>query len=172
MASVEEAALVALVLGFPAAIVVATLLFKRSMRYYRTDGALVEAFPDPGRPFTVEVPAGGPLWIMMRYSLGLRRRSGRRATYGLTVEVTARRDGVVVVHHQRAMGSDARRVKGVPEAPGEPAYLVSKVGLDETRTSVLARLPAGGPGVVEIAITLGDGTSLSSVCVFAKPPRA
>lgn len=168
-------ALVAFLLAVPAAIVATALLAKRAARYYRTDGATIEVYPNHDEPFVVEVPAGGPCWVMIRYGVGLRRRLGSRATYGLTIVITAERatEGGGerrVETYQRQLGYDAPRPRGIPVAPGEPAYAVDKAGIHETRTSVIARLPAGGPGKVSGTITVGGGTTLESLCVFVKPP--
>ena len=164
-----DVAAIALLLFCPVSVIVLIWWFARSMRYYKTDGALLEQHPVHDEPFTVALPAGPPLWVMIRYSMERRRRSGRGSSYGVTIEVDAER-GDTVLRHQRVMGGDGRRAGDAPVALDEPHYLAKKIGLHETRTCVIARIPAGGEGTLRGKITTASGTTLTGLCVFVKPP--
>jgi hypothetical protein len=143
---------------------------RRAMQRYLPGDADIYTSALPGQPFVLDIPPGPALEVMIRYRSGARR-------HGLTVLVEATRDPPergfregarpFELRHERVLGTYAKPIGEAPVAPGEMAYAIKKDGLDAWRTSVLARLPAGGAGVVRgrIEITL----PADDFAVFAKP---
>jgi NAD(P)-dependent dehydrogenase (short-subunit alcohol dehydrogenase family) len=74
---------------------------------------------------------------------------------------------VAALRHERVIGWSAKPIGEAPVAPGEPSYAVVRQGSEEMHTSVIARLPAGGAGVVRGRIEVE--LAVDDLVLFAKP---
>jgi hypothetical protein len=177
--ALSDVALVSLfVFAIVVPIVTAIRERKANQRYLPGD-ADIYAVAEPRTPFTLEIPPGPALDVMLRYRVDrVGRTGGGTAGYGFTilVEATREQEGAggfreaakpFELRHERVIGTRGKPIGEAPLAPGEPSYAVVRHGTEESRTSIIARLPAGGAGVVRGRI---EGEMLvSDFVLFAKP---
>lgn len=158
--------------------IVSSIRMRKANQRYLPGDADIYGIVEPGKPFALEIPPGPALDVMVRYRVEqARRSSGVSGRFGFTLLVEATREPPergfregarpFELRHERVIGITAKPLGEAPVAPGEPSYAVARQGSDESRTCVIARLPAGGAGVVRGRIEVD--MLASDFTLFAKP---
>lgn len=134
--------------------------------HYREAGALAHDTFTPGRPCRLELPASGPLDLMLRFATT--RSRGQSESLSAMIEVV-RPEGTE--RYAVALSPTA------PEPPGFPfrtsdgmSFSVMQSGRTSTRTRVLGRVPAGGPGHVLVDV-FAPNADVGYCAAFVKPSR-
>ncbi|APR87362.1 hypothetical protein A7982_12711 [Minicystis rosea] len=168
--------LASLVLGMGVPLAV-SFGIRRGMKRYLPDDTDLYAIVPVGKPFSLAIPSGPALDVMLRYRVTRLRHPGGPRLHGITVLVEATRElpersfrenaRPFELRYERLLGRAAKPIGEAPVAPGERDYAITRLGDDEVRTSMIARLPAGGPGVVQGRIELA--LPVNDLILFAKP---
>lgn len=138
----------------------------RATARYAEKGALVHDTFSPGRPCKLALPTSGELEVMLRFST----TKSRGSSESLTAVVEVERGEPKATRGRFAVGLTATGPKpeGLPFTPTDGMSFRSvKHGRETTRTKVLAKIPAGGPGWVSVDVI---GTADVGYCAaFVKP---
>ena len=145
------------------------VIFWLTTARYAEKGALAHDTFTPGRPCRLEIPAGPALHVMLRIAT----TRSRGTSEGLTaiVEVERGEPGAARGRFAIGLSATAPRPEGLPfTASDGMSYRSVKHGRQTTRTKVLARVPAGGPGYVTVDV-LTSGADVGYCAAFVKPAR-
>lgn len=165
-----------------AIVVVLVLTFRRRGtvgHHFRVEGALASGDVTLGERFELALPAGPALDVMLRYTIDHNESvmnpgtSNRRNGFAVLVEVSREgADGAPAIteRYERVFGG-ASTLGLAPVADAEPTYQVQRLHGRETGTKVLARLPAGGAGRIEVLVN-NSITDVGTLTLFVKPAKA
>lgn len=154
---------VVVVLGFVGAILA---LAWHLTAHYREAGALVHDTFSPGFPCRLQLPASGPLDLMLRFATT--RARGQSESLTAMVEVV-RPEGTE--RYAIGLSSTAPQPPGFAFRPSDGLSIaVSQSGRTSTRTKILGRIPAGGPGHVLVDV-FAPNADVGYCAAFVKPAR-
>ena len=150
------------------------LLLWRYTSFYLPRGAVAMDTLTPGTPVVLEIPAGGSVDLMLRYTTERRRGQSVALTALLQIERASAFVNGNVVNARYALGLSPQ----APEPPSLPSqriasvsYAVKQAGRESTRTVVLATIPGGGAGRVLVDLLVSANTNVTYVACFVKPAK-
>jgi hypothetical protein len=170
-----DIAVIVVALGFVGGVAAARVALRRAAARFRPDGALADAVPDAEGRFALELPAGGPIDVLVQYTVHASRRSGGGLAYGAAMRLDVRRDGdgdgAWAFQAEYLLGQAHRPFGEVPVAEALAAGPQRRAGRSISRGLLLTRVPAGGPLLVRGRVEATRATEDCSILVFARPPR-